>query len=331
MAKEKVERGQLRRTKKKIVQAKIFTAQTHCKCEKGCPDQIDITRQRDLFDAYYGKSNHSQKVMLIRSSAITQPVQRKNKALYLPLPKSRTKELSLKFRLTDDLGQQHMVCRDFFLNLYQIAPSTLRMFVKSAATNPSAQDLRGNAPCKKKTSDDDLDYIRAFIGSLPQYESHYGRSWSQKKYLKPGLNINKLYQQYELKCKEEKREHIVSDPIFRRVFNSEFNLGFKEPHTDTCKTCDALDSALQDPLLTPERRHELLQKQLKHHDGSKKVKEEFDEDVDKAKATNDTAVLTFDLQKALATPKISTNIAFYKRQLWTYNLCIFDEANGSGD
>ena len=42
-------------------------------------------------------------------------------------------------------------------------------------------------------------------------------------------------------------------------------------------------------------------------------------------ASNDTMVLTVDLQKVLETPSLTTNIAFYKRQLSMYNLCIANE------
>lgn len=45
---------------------------------------------------------------------------------------------------------------------------------------------------------------------------------------------------------------------------------------------------------------------------------------------SDCLIIRFDLQQTLTVPRISTNIADYKRKLWMYNLCIHDlKANKS--
>ena len=41
-------------------------------------------------------------------------------------------------------------------------------------------------------------------------------------------------------------------------------------------------------------------------------------------------MLTFDLQQSLPTPKLATNVVFYKRQMWTYNQGIHDCSNEKG-
>lgn len=51
------------------------------------------------------------------------------------------------------------------------------------------------------------------------------------------------------------------------------------------------------------------------------------EDVSCSASDPTKRVLTFDLQKTLPTPVLKTGIAYYKRQMWTYNLCVHDETN----
>ena len=43
------------------------------------------------------------------------------------------------------------------------------------------------------------------------------------------------------------------------------------------------------------------------------------EDTAYAKSHRDTEMFTFDLEKSLPTPVLTTGVVYYKRQLWTYN------------
>jgi hypothetical protein len=47
-------------------------------------------------------------------------------------------------------------------------------------------------------------------------------------------------------------------------------------------------------------------------------------DFSATKDNKDIWTIAFDLQKTLPTPHIQTNVVFYSRQLWTYNLGIHD-------
>ena len=50
--------------------------------------------------------------------------------------------------------------------------------------------------------------------------------------------------------------------------------------------------------------------------------QQLKEDTALGKSDPNVLVITFDLQQSLPTPVLTTNIVFYKRQLWTYNLGI---------
>ena len=56
----------------------------------------------------------------------------------------------------------------------------------------------------------------------------------------------------------------------------------------------------------------------------------LNEDAACAKSHANTEMLTFDLEKSLPTPVLSTGVVYYKRQLWTYNRGIHDCLTGKG-
>lgn len=77
------------------------------------------------------------------------------------------------------------------------------------------------------------------------------------------------------------------------------------------------------------RLQDLECKRQAHWDLVKKLSIEFD-DVLKASRdqANKTEIFTFDLQRALEMPVLRTGEAYYKRQLWFYNLCVYDNKRG---
>lgn len=86
--------------------------------------------------------------------------------------------------------------------------------------------------------------------------------------------------------------------MYRNTFNTEFNLGFGSPKSDTCSVFDRNGG---------DADHK------KHATHAKKQDKE-------AQGNENIYFITFDLQKTLPLPKLSTSIAFYLRQLWLYNL-----------
>ena len=101
------------------------------------------------------------------------------------------------------------------------------------------------------------------------------------------------------------------------------------PKSDTCKTCDSLNvkiQAEQDPVVKQRLQGELAVHQAKAEGAFQQLKE----DIALAKSDTTVKLITFDLEQTLPTPSIPTNVAFYKRQLWTYNLGIHDGDSGRG-
>lgn len=105
-------------------------------------------------------------------------------------------------------------------------------------------------------------------------------------------------------------------------------MSFKRRHTDTCRFCDEIKVVLQSALVSETRKIELRSEQTNHWTLVNKTHDDYKSDVKKARASDGkTVVLSFDLQKTLETPSLTTSVAFYKRQLWTYNLCVYNEGD----
>lgn len=242
----------------------------------------------------------------------------------------RNQEHIFKYFFLNETGIRTNVCKKFFLKCIQVSQGRVYRAVLSANTNPSAEERRGNRPSWNKSNVIDLAYLRDFINKFPRYKSHYGRSSSDKEYLSPYLNIRRMYREYKILC-EFSQKQVLSEHMFREIFNKQFNLSFKRPSIDTCKVCDMLNVRVSDTNIGYEEL-QIQQKHKKDHDDDvARTKMEFLNDIEKGKHSDGQIhCLTFDLEKTLETPSLSANEAYYKRKLWTYNLCIYDEVMQKG-
>lgn len=192
------------------------------------------------------------------------------------------------------------------------------------------RDMRGRHVPANKLPEEVLSGVRSHIQSFASYESHYTRQHSKRKYLGPELNLKKMYKLYVAKCEEDRipSQQIAKLWLYRRCFNTEFNLAFKKPSVDTCDKCDEFVLKLKvcegndRSLIQQEYDKHLKEADLRYH-----IKKNDKEESKNAK--DKTKVIMVDLQKCLPTPYLSNNQSFYFLKLWTLNLTIYDSTNNS--
>ena len=169
-----------------------------------------------------------------------------------------------------------------------------------------------------KTPDSTIENIKKHIDKFPRYRSHYTQKESQRHYLDPRLSISTMYAMYKEEC-EESGEPFASEWVYRNIFNTQFNLSFKPPQKDTCKTCDVLKIQIEACNNDDERAN--IQKQLKEHQQrASMIRESMNQAI--KKSNRNTKVISFDLEKTLQLPFLRTNEVYYCRQLSLYNLGI---------
>lgn len=200
------------------------------------------------------------------------------------------------------------VCLKSFIGILDISRFRLNLIAKRYyETGQFPGENRGGARrihlyAERKRS------VMNFLNKLKCVESHYCRSQTTSRmYLSSELNIRKLYKMYD--------GIPVRESYFRKIFNTEYNLGFGNPRTDVCSTCLELnekirtikDEAEKQNLITQKRIHKL--KANAFYDLIRENKE-------------DLLILSFDCQKNQPLPKLPDQSTYYSRQVYIYNFTV---------
>lgn len=287
-----------------------------CGCPKKCFSLYTESERKNVFESFWNLKNFNLQNSYLYALVQKTPVIRKR-----PKNGSRAgKHSSFKYFIKSS-EKTKSVCKKYFLHTFQISDGRLYRCLSKHDVSQS-KDKRGTTSSRKF---DDSDVV-AHIQSFPAYQSHYTREKNpNRKYLNPGLTISKMYDLYKEKCEAEMTEP-KKLKYYNKVFNTKFNLHFKTPHQDTCKTCDDLNLKIQGA------ENEAAKKKLEelrelHQRKATSARTNLQID---SKKISEAYIITFDLQKALAYPKLTTSVAYYKRNLYLYNLGVHCFNNGTG-
>lgn len=285
-------------------------------CRNKCREKISLENRKSIHSEYWALGDHNKRVSFIADMVDTKPTATTRKR-EVDEDKQKNRTVTHTFFLKVN-GQRVKVCRGCFLKILD----ETQMFVttclqKSEGTVSgiiSKDDRRGQAPPSNKHSDEKIKEVIEHIKSFPQYKSHYTRRESNKKYLPPHLNLQKMYNLY---C--EGRTNNVSRSIYEREFKK-LNISFKHPKVDTCHKCDVL--ALKLKIAEDCDKLSINEEIKQHHSAADEAYLDKARSKDLAKTDPAINCVSFDLQQCLPTPFLNSSVAFYKRQLWTFNLTV---------
>lgn len=121
------------------------------------------------------------------------------------------------------------VCRAFFESTLGIGKRVIYTALSKRTHGMfSCYDKRGKDAAVNKLDQETIQPVKNHIESFPRMESHYSRKDSRKEYLAHDLNINKMYELYAIKCKQENTTP-VKESKYRQVFCEDYNFSFYRP------------------------------------------------------------------------------------------------------
>lgn len=312
-----------RRGKGKLIEEKSIGPD--CLCKRKYFDIIKKEERETVLKHFWGMGNfNTQNAYLF--GCLTVVLKGRNTK---PKDSTSRRTHTVKYTLTAKENMKVQVCKKAFLSIHglQMHRGRVENIVKNlqlGLLTPKMDGRGQHGHHVKKYSDQQIEFVKSFIERLSKYESHYSRNDNHKTfYMTMDYTIEKCYEVYKMECLKE-NFHYVSSDKFRRIFIEDFNIHFKSPKTDTCSVCDNLHIAIREAKSNNINKEELRRLEIEqelHHRKAKAGQDAIKEAKKEAMENNLTYAITFDLQQALPTPKLSTGPTFYKK-LFCYNLSI---------
>lgn len=291
-----------------LVQPKEFI-EFKCKCLANCHEKISLEEQRNFFQQYWNLADYNVQTTFlstyIRESSV------KKKLVTAKNPQMRNFSRQYFINKTE-------VCRDMFINVLRVSTKRINTAL-CKVRKLEIPDRRGlSSGGHNKMSADQESAVITHINQFPRYKSHYCRSTKgNQEFLQEGTTLTIMYKLYKIANLKP-----VSFSSYKKIFLTKFNLRQKKPKKDTCNKCDTFSAKIKG-LTNEEEKIKVQSEHDLHLQEAETARKEMNLDLEIAENNENTETVTFDMQKTLPLPRLSTNILFYKRQLWLYNCGIY--------
>ncbi|CAH0564506.1 unnamed protein product [Brassicogethes aeneus] len=300
-----------------------------CHCKNMCREKLDNTHEA-IFNKFWDLGSFDlQNSYLFGCIRI-----HKNKRSYKKKQKRQEFSRTFNAEYTVNInGKDVQICKVEFMSIHGIQNSRGRInrVVKmkaqgSSVPEPYRRGKHANRPLK--LTDEQKQSVRRHIDLIPKYQSHYSRADNMAKmYLNCDMTIAHLYKKFYVPWCEEQNIVPVKEYAYRKIFCTEYNIGFKLPKSDTCKTCDETSIKLETAIRNnDDEQRTILSTTLNLHKSRAKAMQDLlksEKELSRLKGSK-KLVISFDLQQAMPIPKLTTGPAFYCRKIWLYNLGIHD-------
>lgn len=291
-----------------------------CTCKAKCFEKLTAEERTTICSKFWNLQSYNIQNAYLYGCMGKTSIKRKTKKR----DTRRTSTIDYSVQLSD---KSLKLCKNAFISLHGIGRGRVEYIVskfKTGVTVPERDKRGAHGKHKRKYSENDINIVHRFIDSLPRYESHYSRNKNlNKEYMSLDYNIELIYEKYKGNCQTENLSFVSSDK-FRRIFTEDYNISFKSPKSDTCAKCDELQVNINQARETRDTKKlsELETAKELHLRKAEAARNLLKQAISESKENTNVHVITFDLQQALPTPKLTTGPCFYKKKLWCYNFSI---------
>ncbi|KAK3909610.1 UPF0303 protein [Frankliniella fusca] len=250
-------------TNGKLKQARVMGDPCNDNCNR-CKGRLSHSDREKIFHKFWNLKNINRK-----RDFFSRHIKTSAPASCSTSPEC-AKKTSRRYFFSVD-GKDIYVCKTMFLHTLGVVDcwieTSLRKCTNGFGLSPDKRGKHSNRP--EKATNDTIESVKTHTNLFPRVPSHYSRERTKREYLETQVkSVERMYRLYTDWAKENEVAKPASASLYRKVFNTQFNLGFFLPKKDQCETCNRWKHAGGQ-----EERRELVQAYSTHLNNKKAVKE----------------------------------------------------------